>query len=152
MMTDRSKPATWVLLLIEVAPLVAFSYSGRLGLEFPQRFYVGAGFAVLCTGFLLTRRWRFNPLLIAANVWLCLEALAFGSGIARLVHLSAVLEESAFFATMLIIGFAYLVLSPEGLFGRGGEADSRVLQGSILLLALITAGLVWSLMWRGNER
>ncbi len=67
MMTDRSKSMTWVLLFVEAAPLVAFSCSGRLGLEFPHRFYVGAGFAVLSTGFLLTRRWRFNPLLIAAN-------------------------------------------------------------------------------------
>ncbi len=82
---------------------------------------------------------------------LCLEALALGSGISSLVHLSAVLEESAFFATMLIIGFFYLVLSPEALFARGQEADQRVRQGSFLLLALIAAGLVWSIMWRGNE-
>lgn len=148
---DRSKHATWVLLFIEAAPLVAFSYSGRLGLEIPQRFYVGAGFAMLCTGFLLTRGWRFNPLLIAANVWLCLEALALGSGIASLVQLSAVLEESAFFAMMLIIGFAFLLLSPQGLFARSGEDDQRVRQGSILLLALIAASLIWSLTWRGNE-
>lgn len=151
MPTDRSKSTNWVFFFVEAAPLVAFSFSGRLGLEFQHRFYVGAGFAILCTGFLVMRRWSFNPLLVAVNVWLCLEALALGSGIASLFQLSAALEEAAFFATMLVIGFAYLVLSPSGLFTRDGRAGPWVRQGSILLLVLIAAGLIWSLMWRGNE-
>ena len=150
-MIIRSRPTGWILLFIEIAPLVAFSYSGRLGLDITHRFYLGAGLAIFAMAFLATRTWSFNPLIVSANVWLCLEAFALGTGIANLVHISALLQEAAFFATMLCVGAVYVACSENGLFSRGGANRRRVRQGSLLLLSLIAASLVWSLVWRGNE-
>ena len=151
MKDDRSTPFQWFLLIVEIAPLVVFSYLGRFGFAFPQRFHIAAGLAIVCTVFLILRRWPFNPLLVAANIWLCLEALMLGSGIGILAQLSETLQESAFFATLLIVGLGFLVLSPEGLFARGGSAPDQTRQGSIVLVTLIAASLIWSFFWRGNE-
>ena len=151
MMSDRSNRAGWGLLLVEAAPLAAFSYAGRFGLDIANRFYLGAALAVLCLVWLAARRIALNPLFVGANLWLCLEAIAIGSGIGRMVRLSDGMGETAFFAALLVTGMVYMAVSSAGLFTRGDHDGRNARRGSVVLLVLIAAALAWSISWRGDE-
>ncbi len=135
---------------LEFAPLLAFSLSGRLGLEVVERFHLGAALAVACTALLLAQRRPLNPLLLGTNAWLCAESLAWASGVDGLVRASALLQESAFFAVLLVTGLVRVALWEAGLFAMHRGPGTR--RGSLVLLALIAAGLGWSLAWRGDEQ
>ncbi|SPJ23716.1 hypothetical protein [Palleronia abyssalis] len=146
------RPLHWTFVAFELAPIAAFSWSGRFGLPIDQRFILGAGLAVACTAVLVLRRWAINPLFTAINLWLCLEAIALGAGIDRLARLSAQMQESALFATMLLAGLVCWAVLPRGLFSRRAGDVRRVRLGTLTLLGMIAAALVWSLAWRGHEQ
>ena len=137
--------------MAEFLPLLAFVYSGRLDADLATRFYWGAGAAVVVVPILAASRWDFNPLLVATNLWLCVEAFAFLVHIAPLADVLRFLQESAFFAAMIIVGVIYAALSARGLLTAPHANRARVRRYSIVLLALMVGGLACSVAFRGEE-
>ena len=135
----------------EFLPLLAFVYAGRLESGLADRFYWGAGAAVAIVPVLVALSWRLNPLLIAVNLWLCLEALIFLVQVPALTAGRRALAESAFFVAMIVVGAGYLALSQRGLFTVAHDDRRQVRVYSGILLALVAGGLVCSIVFRGDE-
>ena len=135
----------------EFLPLLAFVYAGRVESGLSERFFWGAGVAVVIVPVLVALRWRLNPLLIAVNAWLCLEALTFLVQIPMLTEVRRALAESAFFLAMIVIGSGFIALSERGLLAGPHEDRRQVRLYSLILMALVAGGLACSLAFRGNE-
>lgn len=141
----------WFLGTVEYLPILAFVYSGRMAADLSDRFFWGAGIALAVAPLLALQRWRPNPLLVAINAWLCVEALGFVVDLPLLADALGTLRESAFFLALLLVGAGYVAFSERGLL-TGAHDDRRRVRGcSLALLALIAGGLVCSIVFRGNE-
>lgn len=137
--------------IAEFAPLIAFVYAGRLDADIAQRFYWGAALVLVVVPALALFRYRPNPLLVAVDVWLCVEAFAFLVYIPWLAQTLALMQESAFFVTILLVGIGYTAFSKRKLLTVAHADRRRVTAYSLVLLALAGAGLAASLVFRGDE-
>ncbi len=99
----------------------------------------------------LHRGARRRVTVIAASIWLLLEALAFLVHIPPLANLLLILQETAFFLAILIVGTPFALLSESGLFKAGNPDRERVRRFSLFLLLLAAAGALWSFFHRGDE-
>ncbi len=135
----------------EFLPLLAFVYAGRVESDLSERFFWGAGTAVAIVPVIAVLRWRLNPLLIAVNVWLCVEALTFLVYVPVLAEVRRALQESAFFVAMIVVGSGFIALSGRGLLTVAHDDRRQVRFYSLILLALVAGGLVCSVAFRGDE-
>ncbi|WP_321500321.1 hypothetical protein [Breoghania sp.] len=136
--------------VVAFAPLIVFSLSGRLGADFPDRFTLGAAAVGPSLVALVLCRQPLNPLLVAADLWLCALAVMIGSGDERLIHFADYLREASFFLALLLIGLGKHLLTPGGLYiTEDDPASAR--RASARLLLLIALATAWSVFWRGNE-
>ena len=135
----------------EFLPLLAFVFAGRVESDLSERFFWGAGIAIAIVPVIVVLRRRLNPLLIAVNVWLCVEALIFLVDVPVLTEVRRALAESAFFVAMILVGSGYIALSGRGLLTVAHDDRRQVRFYSLILLALVAAGLVCSVAFRGNE-
>lgn len=135
----------------EFLPLLAFVYAGRFEAELSERFFWGAGAVIAIVPILAFFRVRLNPLLVAVNIWLCIEAFAFLVYIPVLATVLQALRESAFFLAIIVFGTGYTVFSKQGMLTVGHADRRQVLTCSIALLALSLGGLAVSVAFRGNE-
>jgi len=148
MLSPDSRVGRSVLGFAEFLPLLAFVYAGRFEADYPERFVWGAGTALVVVPALLLLHRRLNPLLVAVAIWLCFEAFAILLPITLLGEALGVLQEAGFFLAILAVGAGY-VLAGRGLFAVVDGARAR--RASFVLLALAGGGLVWALVFRGNE-
>ncbi len=137
--------------LFEFLPLMIFVYLGRFGSEISERFVWGAAAALLVMPCLVLARRQMNPLVIAANIWLLIEGLAFITHVPPLSSLLVFLRETAFFLVIVIVGALFLCFSKTGLFATASQDHQRVRGYSLLLLLLATASAIWSFFHRGDE-
>lgn len=144
---SRSARIWWTI--IAFAPLIVFSLSGRLGADFTDRFVLGAAAVVPSLAALALRRQPFNPLLVAADLWLCAFAILLCAEPGQLVHLADTLRETSFFLALLLIGLGVHLLVPGGLYAEADPVSGR--RASARLLLLIALATAWSVVWRGNE-
>lgn len=151
MLADEGRVRHLLLGILEWLPLVVFAYSGRMEVALAERFFLGAAAALVTMPLLLLLRWRLNPLLLAVNIWLWLEALPFLISLPPLAEALAALRETAFFIAMLVVGAGYTALSPRGLFAAHHSDSGQVRRYSLLVLALVGLGLAVSIMFRGDE-
>ncbi len=151
----ESRVARLALGLIEFLPLLVFSYAGRLGAEIAERFYWGAAAVFPVVLALLILRIRPNPLSVAANIWLCVEALGIRVYIPVLAEALIYLQESAFFVAIMAVGAAATAFSKSGMFRllpEDSEAARRLVRiYSLALLALAMIGFAWSRAFQGDE-
>ena len=134
--------------ILEFLPLTAFVTAGRLGSALPERFFWGVAVMVLTLPILLRAGRRLNPLLIAANVWLCAEAATFVFDTPLVGSVRRGLKESSFFLAVLVVGAAFAVFSQRGLL-TVDHAKAR--HWSLALLAVALGGYLCALSFRGNE-
>ncbi len=151
MLSPDTKVVRLLLSLAEFLPLLAFVYSGRLDADSSERFFWGAGTIVVIVPVLALFRWELNPLLVAVNIWLCIEALSFLVYIPVLVETRQVLRESAFFVAIILVGASYIAFSKRGLLTIDHDDQKRVRGCSFALLALAGGGLICSIAFRGDE-
>ncbi len=149
MTRERIAAIAWDL--FEFLPLMVFVYLGRFGSDYADRFIWGAAAVLLIMPCLALARQPMNPLVIAANVWLLVEAIAFLFSIPALTDVLLSLRETAFFLTILLVGTPFASLSRRGLFRRAPADSTRVRPLSLLLLCLAALGAVWSFLHRGDE-
>lgn len=135
----------------EFLPLIVFMYAGRMGGDISQRFYWGAGVALAVVPLLAFYRWRPNPLLVAVNLWLCVEALVFLVDVPLLTAAQRALAEAAFFVAIILVGAGYIAFSEQGLLTSAHEDARQVRICSLILLALAGVGLVCAFAFRGDE-
>ncbi len=135
----------------EFLPLIVFMYAGRMGGDISQRFYWGAGVALVVVLLLAVLRSRPNPLLVAVNLWLCLEALVFLVDAPLLTAAQRALAEAAFFVAILLVGAGYAAFSKQGLLTFVHDDARQVRICSLVLLALAGGGLACAFAFRGNE-
>ena len=140
-----------VLGVAEFSPLLLFVYAGRAGAGLSERFFWAAGLALAVTLLLAALRRRPNPLLVAANVWLCIEALVFLVHIPVLAEALRSLRESAYFITTILIGAGYAAFSRRGLLTVASDDRRQVRSYSFVLLVLIVGGLGCPVAFRGDE-
>ena len=126
----------------EFLPLIAFAYAGRMDADISQRFFWGAGLVITVVPVLAFLRWRPNPLLVATNIWLCLEALVFLVYVPLLAEALRALREAAFFVAWILVGVGYVAFSKQGLLAVVHNDSRLVRNSSLILLALATGGLV----------
>ena len=135
----------------EFLPLIVFAYAGRMDADISQRFFWGAGLVLAVVPVLGYFRWRPNPLLVATNTWLCLEALVFLVDIPLLTAAQRALAEAAFFVAWILVGAAYIAFSQHGLLTFDHEDPKQVRSCSLILLALAAGGLACVFVFRGDE-
>lgn len=102
--------------------------SGRFGTGIVESFILGAEIAVVTTGLLVFLRWNFNPLLVAASIWLCVEAVTFQLEVEVLMQASGWLQESAFFLVFLIVGVGFVITSKSGLLPNADIEHRKALR------------------------
>ena len=83
---------------------MAFLNMRRLGFDYEERFFVGAGAALVVVVVLVALRVRMNPLLVGVQVWLLIEAFAFIVHVPLLIDLLGDLRESSFFLVIVVVG------------------------------------------------
>ena len=136
---------------LEFLPLSVFAYAGRMGTDLADRFIWGAGTAVVVVPILLLAGRRLNPILVAVNGWLCVEAFAFLVPVALLTAVLAALAESAYFLSIALVGTVYTLVSPRGMLTVEHGNRRRVRLLSAGLLALTVCAFAWSIFFRGDE-
>ncbi len=146
-----TKLARWALGFAEFVPLMAFAYAGRFGAEIAERFFWGAGSVLVIVPLLLLLGRRPNPLLVAANIWLCVEAFAFLVYIRPLADVLWALRETAFFVAIVAVGLVYLLVSERGLLTVDPRDPRQARLYSLALLALAMIAIGWSQNFRGDE-
>ncbi len=151
MLHESNKFARIGLGVVEFVPLMLFVYADRFGADLAERFFWGAGPALMVMPVLLVFRWPMNPILVGTNIWLCLEALSFLVYIEPLVEVLQFLRETALFLTLILVGATYHLLSPSGFVGVGFGDRALVRRYSMYLLAIAAGGTVFSVLFRGNE-
>ena len=140
-----------LLAVMEFLPLSLFAYAGRMGADLADRFIWGATAAVVILPVLLIAGRRLNPILVAANGWLCIETFAFLVPIGLLTAALVALAESAYFLSIVLVGTVYTLASRHGMLTVEHGDRRRVRLLSAGLLALAACAFVWSTVFRGNE-
>ena len=140
-----------LLTALEFLPLSVFAYAGRMGADLADRFVWGAGMAVIVVPILFLAGHRLNPILVAVNGWLCVEAFAFLVHIAPLTAGLVALAESAYFLSIALVGAVYMLVSPRGMLTVEHGDRRRVRLLSAGLLALTVCAFAWSIFFRGDE-
>lgn len=131
----------------------SFVFSGEVHLERAGTLFVIAGVgAVVINGVLLFMKVQLNPVLVGANLWLCMGALAFGFALDGMAGVLAQLQAGGLFACVLLVGIAFTAVRPTGYIGMQHPNPATVKKMSIILLILTGAILTWSLVHVENIR
>jgi hypothetical protein len=148
----------WLAAFVQFAPLSLFAtYAFWPGTtpsarRFDEAFVLGAAASVVQLALLLPRRAPLNRLSLAGSVYLLAGGAAVLAGAAPLLHLFAVLKETAIFVALLAVGAVTTLASPAGYVGIAHPDAGRVRSASLALLALTAGGLAASLAFQGSLR
>ena len=103
-------------------------------------------------GFVLYSRALLNPILVGANLWLWLGALAFALEVQPLVAWLAETQAFGLFVGALAVGLVTTFRSPSGYVACPSADPGWTRRASYLLLALTAAVVVWSWLFRHDVR
>ncbi|MDP7111071.1 MAG: hypothetical protein QGH45_03865 [Myxococcota bacterium] len=143
--------------VIQFAPILTlastFVVSGEVDLERAATlFVVAAAEAVVITGLLAALRQPLNPILLGANLWLGVGALAFGLSIEPLAALVSRIRAGGLFGCALVVGVLLTAFAPRGYVGVELRDRGTQRRGSVLMLVLTAIALVWSAAFVDNIR
>lgn len=139
------------LFLLEIVPLLVFVAIRALGLDMTQRILVAGSCALAALVLLRALRVAYTPLFFATNVFFVFAASLLLSPFDGVSAFFLYLGEVGMFATILLVGFIWLLSQDGGLFSPTPAAGLQHKRYSWWLLLVYAACLPIAWTFKGNE-
>jgi hypothetical protein len=154
MATTRNPAWAEAIQLVPVLSLAfPFIVQGKVDLaRAGSGFLIGGLLAVVVSAVVLRRRHPLNPILVGADLWLCLGAIAFNAPVRSLARWMTETQAFGLFVGALTAGLIATLFSSQGYLASPGCDARWVRRASLLLLALTVVVTGWAWVFRDNIR